>query len=125
MLACDHRIATTEAKLILAFIKVGLVPDSGGTYFLPRLVGTARAMGLALFAEKLSAEDAEKMGLIWKAVDDEVLMKEAQDMAARLAAGPTATAHRGVAPPADPTQRRPRGIPSPSRHPHSRYCARR
>src|SRR5438105_2621668 len=67
----------------------GLVPDSGGTYFLPRLVGTARAMGLGLLAEKLSAEDAERWGLIWKAVDDDKLLDEATGIARKLAAGPT------------------------------------
>jgi len=67
----------------------GLVPDSGATFFLPRLVGTARAMGLALLAEPLSAERAEQWGLIWKAVDDERLADEALALARLLATGPT------------------------------------
>ena len=65
------------------------MPDSGGTYFLPRLVGTARAMGLAMLAEPLSAEDAERWGLIWKVFDDAQLMTEASALARKLAAGPT------------------------------------
>ena len=88
-LACDLVLAARSASFIQSFSRIGLVPDSGGTYFLPRLVGAARAMGLALLADKLSAEDAERIGLIWKMVEDEALMKEAQEVAARLAAGPT------------------------------------
>jgi 2-(1,2-epoxy-1,2-dihydrophenyl)acetyl-CoA isomerase len=65
------------------------VPDSGGTYFLPRLVGTARAMGLALLGDKLTAETAEAWGLIWKCVDDAQLLDEAKRLAGQLAAGPT------------------------------------
>jgi 2-(1,2-epoxy-1,2-dihydrophenyl)acetyl-CoA isomerase len=65
------------------------VPDSGGSYFLPRLVGTARAMGLALLAESLSAEQAAQWGLIWKVVDDALLSAEADALAQRLASGPT------------------------------------
>jgi 2-(1,2-epoxy-1,2-dihydrophenyl)acetyl-CoA isomerase len=88
-LACDLVLAARSASFIQSFSKIGLVPDSGGTYFLPRLVGTARAMGLALLADKLSAEDAERIGLIWKVFDDDALTKEAQEIARRLAAGPT------------------------------------
>jgi 2-(1,2-epoxy-1,2-dihydrophenyl)acetyl-CoA isomerase len=88
-LACDLVLAARSASFVQAFSKIGLVPDSGGTYFLPRLVGTARAMGLALLADKLAAEDAERIGLIWKALDDADLMKEAKDIAARFASGPT------------------------------------
>jgi 2-(1,2-epoxy-1,2-dihydrophenyl)acetyl-CoA isomerase len=88
-LACDVVIAARSARFVQAFSRIGLVPDSGGTYFLPRLVGTARAMGLALFAESVSAEQAEQWGLIWKAVDDERLPAEAQALAERLAKGPT------------------------------------
>ena len=69
-LACDIVIATRSASFIQAFCKIGLIPDSGGTYFLPRLVGTARAMGLAMLGDKLSAEQAAEWGLIWKCVDD-------------------------------------------------------
>jgi len=89
VLACDVVLAARSASFLQAFSRIGLLPDAGGTYFLPRLVGTARAMGLALLADKLSAEDAERWGLIWKAVDDAVLMDEASALARRLAAGPT------------------------------------
>src|SRR6202521_3059780 len=69
-LACDIVIAAKSASFIQAFSKIGLIPDSGGTYFLPRLVGPARAMGLAMLGDKLSAEQAAAWGLIWKCVDD-------------------------------------------------------
>ncbi len=88
-LACDLVLAARSASFVQAFCKIGLVPDSGGTYFLPRLVGTARAMGLALLGDKLGAEDAERWGLVWKCIDDAKLMDEARALAARLAAGPT------------------------------------
>jgi 2-(1,2-epoxy-1,2-dihydrophenyl)acetyl-CoA isomerase len=88
-LACDIVVAARSARFVQSFARLGLVPDSGGTYFLPRLAGTARAMGLALLAEPLSAEDAERWGLIWKVVDDEQLMPEASALARKLAAGPT------------------------------------
>ncbi len=88
-LACDVVLAARSASFVQAFSKIGLVPDSGGTYFLPRLVGAARAMGLALLGDKLGAEDAERWGLIWKCVDDAKLMDEARALAAQLAAGPT------------------------------------
>ena len=88
-LACDIVLAARSASFVQSFARLGLVPDSGGTYFLPRLVGTARAMALALLAEPLSAEKAESWGLIWKALDDERLMPEASALASSLAAGPT------------------------------------
>src|SRR5687767_13028141 len=88
-LACDVVIAARSASFVQSFARIGLVPDSGGTYFLPRLVGTARALGLALLSERLSAEDAERWGLIWKAVDDASLADEAMALARTLAAGPT------------------------------------
>jgi 2-(1,2-epoxy-1,2-dihydrophenyl)acetyl-CoA isomerase len=88
-LACDIVLAARSASFVQSFSRLGLVPDSGGTYFLPRLVGTARAMGLSLLAGSLSAEDAERWGLIWKAVDDKRLMVEATGIARTLAAGPT------------------------------------
>ena len=69
-LACDIVVATKSASFIQAFSKIGLIPDSGGTYFLPRLVGPARAMALAMLGDKLSAEQAAAWGLIWKCVDD-------------------------------------------------------
>src|SRR6266850_1224637 len=77
-LACDVVLAARSASFVQSFSRIGLVPDSGGTYFLPRLAGPARAMGLALLGEKLSAEDAERWGLIWRAVEDEKLLEEAQ-----------------------------------------------
>ena len=88
-LACDMVVAARSASFIQAFCKIGLVPDSGGTYFLPRLVGTARAMGLMLLGDKLTADDAERWGLIWKCVDDARLMDEARGLAKQLGAGPT------------------------------------
>src|SRR5918912_1326560 len=88
-LACDLVIAARSATFVQAFSRLGLVPDSGGTFFLPRLVGTARAMGLALLAEPLSAERAGQWGLIWKVVDDPRLADEAMAVAQALARGPT------------------------------------
>lgn len=88
-LACDLVIASRSASFVQSFSRLGLVPDSGGTWFLPRLVGSARAMGLALLGDKLSAEQAQEWGLIWRVVDDEALMKEANSIAQSLASGPT------------------------------------
>jgi 2-(1,2-epoxy-1,2-dihydrophenyl)acetyl-CoA isomerase len=88
-LACDLVVAARSATFVQSFARLGLVPDSGGTYFLPRFVGTARAMGLAMLAEPLAAEDAERWGLIWKVFDDAQLMPEASALAGKLAAGPT------------------------------------
>ena len=88
-LSCDIVLAAKSARFIQAFSKIGLVPDSGGTWFLPRLVGEARAKELALLAEPLGAEMAAEWDLIWKAVDDDALMNEASVIAAQLAQGPT------------------------------------
>jgi 2-(1,2-epoxy-1,2-dihydrophenyl)acetyl-CoA isomerase len=88
-LACDIVLAGHSASFVQAFCRLGLVPDSGGTFFLPRLVGSARAMGLALLGEKLSAQQAEAWGMIWKSVPDEALMPEARALTARLATQPT------------------------------------
>lgn len=88
-LACDIVIAARSAKFIQAFSKIGLLPDSGGTWSLPRLVGEARAKGLAMTAEPLPAETAAAWGMIWKVADDDRLMDEAQALARQLAAGPT------------------------------------
>jgi 2-(1,2-epoxy-1,2-dihydrophenyl)acetyl-CoA isomerase len=88
-LACDIVLAARSASFVQSFSRLGLVPDSGGTYFLPRLVGTARAMGLALLAEPLPAEQAERWGLIWKVFDDDRLMPEATAIARKLAGGST------------------------------------
>lgn len=87
-LGCDLVLAARSASFIQAFTKIGLVPDSGGTWLLPRLVGRAQAMGLALLGDKLPAADAERLGLIWRCVDDASLMQEAQALAERLAAMP-------------------------------------
>jgi 2-(1,2-epoxy-1,2-dihydrophenyl)acetyl-CoA isomerase len=88
-LACDLVIAARSASFVQAFSKLGLVPDSGGTWFLPRLVGTARAMGLALLGEKLSAEQAAQWGLIWKCVEDADLVPVVDALARQLAIAPT------------------------------------
>ncbi len=87
--ACDIVFAAKSAKFIQSFSNIGLVPDSGGTWILPRLAGQARALGLALTGEPLNAEKAEQWGLIWRCVDDAELMNEAGKVAARLAGGPT------------------------------------
>jgi 2-(1,2-epoxy-1,2-dihydrophenyl)acetyl-CoA isomerase len=88
-LTCDIVLAARSARFIQAFSKIGLTPDAGGSWSLSRLLGEARAKGLALTAEPLSAERAEAWGLIWRAVDDDQLIPEAQALALRLAAGPT------------------------------------
>ncbi len=88
-LACDIVLAAKSAKFLQAFARLGLVPDSGGTWFLPRLVGEARARALMMLAEPIGAEQAEAWGMIWRAVDDAELMGEARALAERLAAGPT------------------------------------
>lgn len=89
-LACDIVIASRNASFIQAFCKIGLVPDSGGSWSLPRLVGHARAMALSLLGDKVSADQAEQWGMIYQAVEPETLMKEASRLATRLAAQPTA-----------------------------------
>ncbi|MBB4570959.1 2-(1,2-epoxy-1,2-dihydrophenyl)acetyl-CoA isomerase PaaG [Rhizobium leucaenae] len=88
-LACDITLAARSSRFIQAFAKIGLVPDSGGTWSLPRLIGEARAKALVLTAEPLSAEKAADWGLIWKAVDDEQLLDEATKLGQQLASGPT------------------------------------
>src|ERR1700742_176501 len=92
-LACDIVIAAKSASFVQAFSKLGLIPDSGGTYFLPRLVGDARAMGLTLLGNKLSAEQAAAWGLIWQCVDDAELAGTVEAMAQQFAVAPT----RGLA----------------------------
>jgi 2-(1,2-epoxy-1,2-dihydrophenyl)acetyl-CoA isomerase len=87
--ACDLVFAARSASFIQSFSKIGLVPDCGGTWWLPRLVGPARAMGLAMLGDKLSAAQAEEWGLIWRCVDDAELMSTVQAVARQLAAGPT------------------------------------
>ena len=88
-LNCDLVLAARSAQFIEPFCKLGLVPDAGGTYILPRLVGSARARGLALLGEPLAAEQAEAWGLIWRVVDDDRLMAEATALARHLATQPT------------------------------------
>ena len=88
-LACDLVVAARSASFVQAFAKLGLVPDCGGTWFLPRLVGTARAMGLALLAEKLTAEQAAQWGLIWRCVEDVEFTSAIDALARQLAAAPT------------------------------------
>lgn len=88
-LACDMVLAGESAKFIQSFSKVGLIPDTGGSWHLPRLLGEARAKGLALTAMPLTAKQAEDWGLIWKALPDDQLMTEARALATRLANGPT------------------------------------
>ena len=88
-LNCDIVLAARSAKFVQAFAKIGLIPDSGGTWILPRLVGSARARGLALLAEPLPADTAENWGLIWKAVDDADLISAAEAMCAGFAGAPT------------------------------------
>ena len=90
-LGCDIVLAARSASFLQAFARIALVPDCGGTYWLPRLAGTARAMGMAMLAGRVSAEDAERWGLVWKCVDDDKLMDEASKLAQTLASGPTHT----------------------------------
>jgi 2-(1,2-epoxy-1,2-dihydrophenyl)acetyl-CoA isomerase len=92
-LACDLVVAARSASFVQAFCKLGLVPDSAGTWSLPRLVGPARALGLALTGEKLGAEDAAHWGMIWKVVDDAALAATVDVLAQQLAVAPT----RGLA----------------------------
>lgn len=88
-LACDLVIATESAVFLQPFCKLGLIPDTGGSYFLPRLVGTQNAMGLALLGDKLSARRAREMGLIWECVADAEFTARIDAVAAQLASGPT------------------------------------
>ncbi len=88
-LACDIVIAGRSASFIESFAKLGLIPDSGGTWILPRLVGMARAKGLAMLGPKVSAEQAEAWGMIWQVVDDEELMSTALGLAQHMATQPT------------------------------------
>ena len=86
---CDLTIAASSAKFIQSFIKIGLIPDSGGTYILPRLVGMQRAAAMTMLGDKTTAADALALGLIYKVVDDDQLMDEATTLAERLAQMPT------------------------------------
>jgi len=88
-LACDIVIAARSAKFIESFSNIGLIPDSGGTWTLPRLLGLPRALGVAMTGQPISAETAESWGMIWKCVDDDALQTEASSIAVRFAQGPT------------------------------------
>jgi 2-(1,2-epoxy-1,2-dihydrophenyl)acetyl-CoA isomerase len=88
-LCCDFVVAARSASFIQAFSKIGLVPDCGGTWLLPRLVGRARALGLAMTGDKLPAEEAERMGLIWRCVDDAALAETVQALALKLSTMPS------------------------------------
>jgi len=88
-LACDIVLAARSARFDQAFVRISLIPDLGGTWFLPHLVGDARARALAMLGPSLTAEEAERMGLVWQVVDDAALMDEATALARRLASGPT------------------------------------
>lgn len=94
-LACDVVIATERAVFLQAFTRIGLIPDAGGTYWLPRQMGTAKAMGAALFAEPVSAQQASDWGMIWEAVPDEAFEDVWQERARYLANGPS-VAYRNV-----------------------------
>lgn len=89
-LACDIVIAARSARFIQAFAKIALIPDCGGTWFLPRLVGDVRARALALTGDAVGADQAAAWGMIWKAIDDETMLYEAQALTAHLATQPTA-----------------------------------
>jgi len=88
-LACDIVLAARSARFIQAFVKVGLVPDSGASFFLPRLIGEARARALTMLGETVDAERAEAWGMIWRVVDDAALLPEAETLTAHLATQPT------------------------------------
>ncbi len=88
-LACDVVVATESASFIQAFSKIGLVPDSGGTFTLPRIIGFGKASALMMLGDKVSATDAEKMGMIYKVVSDDTFIEEAEAVAQKLASMPT------------------------------------
>lgn len=88
-LACDLTIAKNSASFIQAFSKIGLIPDSGGTFFLPRIIGTQKALALMMTGDKITAQQADAMNMIYKAVEDEVFESEVTKLASTLAAMPT------------------------------------
>lgn len=88
-LACDIVVAARSARFDQAFVRISLMPDLGGTWFLPHTVGDARARALAMLGTSVPAEEAQRMGMIWQVVDDDKLAAEGRALAARLAAGPT------------------------------------
>ena len=88
-LACDIVLAARSARFDQAFVRISLIPDLGGTWFLPHTVGDARARALAMLGSSVTAEEAVRMGMAWQVLDDSALMEEAKKLAHRLAAGPT------------------------------------
>ena len=90
-LACDIVLAARSARFDQAFVRISLIPDLGGTWFLPHTVGDARARALAMLGTSVPAEEAERMGMVWQVIDDDALMVEARKLTGRLAAGPTLT----------------------------------
>jgi 2-(1,2-epoxy-1,2-dihydrophenyl)acetyl-CoA isomerase len=88
-LCCDIIVATKSASFIQAFAKIGLIPDSGGTFFLPRLIGWQKASALMMLSEKISAEEAEKIGMIYKCIDDDKFAESVRAMTQKLAQMPT------------------------------------
>jgi 2-(1,2-epoxy-1,2-dihydrophenyl)acetyl-CoA isomerase len=88
-LACDIVLAARSARFDQAFVRISLIPDLGGTWFLPHSVGDARARALAMLGSSVPAEEAQRMGMIWQVVEDTALMEEARKLARQLAAGPT------------------------------------
>ena len=142
-LACDIVMAARSARFDQAFVRISLIPDLGGTWFLPHTVGDARARALAMLGTSVPAEEAARMGMVWQVVDDAALMDEAGKIAARLATGPTrsyaaikgainARRHQHARPAARPRTRRPararqerglqgrrRGLPRQARPPTS------
>jgi 2-(1,2-epoxy-1,2-dihydrophenyl)acetyl-CoA isomerase len=88
-LACDIVLAARSARFDQAFVRISLMPDLGGTWFLPHTVGDARARALAMLGSSVTAEEAQRMGMVWQVLDDAALMEEAKKLAHRLAAGPT------------------------------------
>jgi 2-(1,2-epoxy-1,2-dihydrophenyl)acetyl-CoA isomerase len=93
-LACDIVLAAKSARFVQAFVKIGLVPDSGASFFLTHSIGEARARALAMLGDAIDAETAASWGMIWKAVDDATLMEEAEALTAALAKGPTGALSR-------------------------------
>jgi 2-(1,2-epoxy-1,2-dihydrophenyl)acetyl-CoA isomerase len=93
-LACDIVLAAKSARFVQAFVKIGLVPDSGASFFLTHSIGEARARALALLGDAIDAETAASWGMIWKAVDDAALMSEAEALTVTLARGPTGALSR-------------------------------
>ena len=92
-LCCDVVIATQSASFIQAFSKIGLIPDSGGTFFLPRLIGFQKASALMMLGDKISAEEAERLGMIYKVFPDKNFKEDAEKIALALAALPTKGLH--------------------------------